>query len=187
MDGKRRYLYQADWQEWQRIKWPTETKYPLPTAEVLGKCWPKTVELFRQRCGRTGEVFPLHAYARNASASADAPADALEEGQGETISKSLISGQSKPMNWGKIHGNHVSGFCDWVCLPDFIFNEFAAKSGQLNAEAWTKDWALSVRRVWEGRPIGDDSLVFWRARWAEFLGTTKTATGGGVDVLAGLR
>jgi uncharacterized protein YdaU (DUF1376 family) len=76
----------------------------------------------------------------------------------------LISGQANPRDWGRIHGNHVSGFCDWVCLPDFVFEEFRAKSP---GPEYVTGWARKVRLEWEGRTIGEDGLKFWRARWSE--------------------
>jgi uncharacterized protein YdaU (DUF1376 family) len=83
----------------------------------------------------------------------------------------LISGQANPRDWGRIHGNHVSGFCDWVCLPDFVFEEFRGKSGQTavadQGRAYVRGWALKVRSEWGNRPIGEDGLKFWRARWSE--------------------
>lgn len=81
----------------------------------------------------------------------------------------LISGESNPRTWGKIHGEHVAGFCDWVCLPEFIFAEFARKSGCTDlvdgGAAYVRGWAATVRERWTG-PVGDN-LKFWRARWDE--------------------
>lgn len=81
----------------------------------------------------------------------------------------LISGEANPRTWGKQHGEHVVGFCDWVCLPEFIFAEFCRKSGQqtqLLAEAYVRGWTLNIRGSFEGKPVGDN-LKFWRARWSE--------------------
>lgn len=78
----------------------------------------------------------------------------------------LISGESNPRTWGKIHGEHVPGFCDWVCLPDFIFDEFCRKSGKDPAKDYVRDWALRVRERYQGAAIGDN-LKFWRERWSE--------------------
>jgi hypothetical protein len=75
----------------------------------------------------------------------------------------LIAGEANPRTWGKLHGEHVTGFCDWVCLPDFIFGEFSRKSA---GSDYVRGWALQVRATWEGRVIGDN-LKFWRLRWAE--------------------
>lgn len=88
----------------------------------------------------------------------------------------LISGEANPRTWGKIHGEHVTGFCDWVCLPEFLFAEFCRKSGKATANTladqdYVKGWAVSVRSKWSG-PVGDN-LKFWRDRWAESHVTAK--------------
>jgi len=105
--------------------------------------------------------------------------------------KPVISGPAKPLNLGKVHGNHVTGFCDWTCLPDFIFEELARKvPGDPDlARQQVMAWALDVRARWmeEERIVGDDSLAFWRHRWQETHGSSKPSAGGAVDVLAGLR
>lgn len=78
--------------------------------------------------------------------------------------KPLISGQSNPRDWGRIHGAHTAGFCDWICLPDFVFEEFRSKSP---GSEYVHIWAKKVRSEWEGQTIGEDGLRFWRARWSE--------------------
>lgn len=75
----------------------------------------------------------------------------------------LVSGEANPRTWGKIHGEHVAGFCDWVCLPEFLFAEFSRKS---TGDAYVKLWASKVRVDWAGKTIGDN-LKFWRDRWNE--------------------
>lgn len=62
------------------------------------------------------------------------------------------------------HKNHLFGFCDWVCLPAFLLNEFIRHGGK--DEGTVNAWAQGIRREWEGRRIGDN-LEFWRARWDE--------------------
>ena len=83
----------------------------------------------------------------------------------------LISGQANPRDWGRIHGNHETGFCDWVCLPDFLFEEFRLKSGHTKdvdtGRPYVSAWAAGIRAKFHGQTIGEDGLKFWRARWAE--------------------
>lgn len=83
--------------------------------------------------------------------------------EGNGALRSLISGESSPKGWGKIHGDHVAGFCDWVCLPEFVFNEFVRKSSGAD---YVRQWAAGVRAKHEGQTVGDN-LKFWRNRWAE--------------------
>jgi len=75
----------------------------------------------------------------------------------------LISGEANPRTWGKIHGDHVTGFCDWVCLPEFVFAEFVRKSSGAD---YVRQWATGVRAKHEGQTVGDN-LKFWRVRWSE--------------------
>ena len=80
-----------------------------------------------------------------------------------TPPRPLISGEANPRTWGKIHGDHVTGFCDWVCLPEFVFGEFVRKSPGAD---YVRQWAAGVRAAHEGQVIGDN-LKFWRVRWSE--------------------
>lgn len=99
----------------------------------------------------------------NSSFSSSSSSSESPKEQGFDAPRPLISGESNPKTWGKIHGDHVPGFCDWVCLPEFIFAEFARKSA--GAE-YVRQWARNVRDAWQDRDIGDN-LKFWRARWSE--------------------
>lgn len=83
----------------------------------------------------------------------------------------IISGAASPLGWAKVHSSHVPDFCDWVCLPDFIFEEFRGKSGQTQlpdgGAAYVMGWARTVHERWGRQSIGEDNLKFWRERWAE--------------------
>lgn len=99
-------------------------------------------------------------------AEADTDADTDTKAKAATTAlplRPLISGEANPKTWGKIHGDHVTGFCDWVCLPEFVFGEFVRKS--LGAD-YVQQWAAGVRAAHEGQVIGDN-LKFWRSRWSE--------------------
>jgi hypothetical protein len=63
------------------------------------------------------------------------------------------------------HRGHLHGFCGWVCLPEFLFNEFVERcpGGIGVVDAWTKQ----VRREWKDREVVDGNLEFWRKRWSE--------------------
>lgn len=73
-DGSRRYLYQSDWQDYQRIKHPSRSSLPPIPAELLEKCSEKTRELFLQHSSKSREGFCLHARGRDATATATANA-----------------------------------------------------------------------------------------------------------------
>jgi hypothetical protein len=84
----------------------------------------------------------------------------------------LVSGEANPRTWGKIHGDHVTGFCDWVCLPEFVFAEFVRKSAGAD---YVRQWATGIRAKFKGQTVGDN-LKFWRVRWSEAHPETVTIT-----------
>jgi hypothetical protein len=209
-DGGDRYVYQWDWQDYQRILHPSRTSRPrIPTAHLeqcsaatilfmlehhedlvtgwfpefaftflkqFPKLSQKVLEKFTDLSEEIAELFLPHAGARNAPATAIASASDLREESRETFPPPrrghglLVS----PLEWDRLHGKHVTALCDWVCLPRFLALEFAQKSGSVGDVGPVTTWALGVRAEWESRgPIGDDSLVFWRARWAATHGTTR--------------
>lgn len=43
----RRFIFQHDWQDWQRVRHPRETVNPQPPPEQIGKCSEAQQELFR--------------------------------------------------------------------------------------------------------------------------------------------
>jgi len=95
-----------------------------------------------------------------------------------------------PLDFYRQHGQHLNGFCDWVCLPLQLVAEFAAKSGQPadTAEAFVEGWAVRVRGEWAGKSIGDDCWRFWRSRWLQQMGSTRVVpTNGHADPVTPIR
>lgn len=71
--------------------------------------------------------------------------------------------------WRSAIGKHI---------PHFLHGEFAdslTNAGDLNADASLRAWYASTEDQWRGRKSGDDPLKFWRARFAEWQGTTSKA------------
>jgi hypothetical protein len=54
----RRYVYQWDWQDFQRVRFPRPTINPCPPADLLLQCSSATQELFRMRHGVRSEDAP---------------------------------------------------------------------------------------------------------------------------------
>lgn len=100
---------------------------------------------------------------RLAFASSSSP-EPLKNNGSDAPPRPIISGEANPRTWGKLHGEHVVGFCDWVCLPEFLFNEFTRKSG---GSVYVMGWAKQVRAEWANKAAIGDNLKFWRARWSE--------------------
>jgi hypothetical protein len=99
-----------------------------------------------------------------------------------------------PLEYDRRHGKHVSGFCDFVCLPESVFDDYlrrviAAGSDEGSARASVLTWAKSVKQAWQGsgRIAGSDIFKFWNHEWEATHGSNKPMATGGVDVLAGLR
>ncbi len=84
-DGTEAYLYQPDWQEWQRIKYPSDTSYPPVPATLLARCQEKTVAHFVERHPQRLTVYrdPI-ALLTTANANASAHASDPDGGVGET-------------------------------------------------------------------------------------------------------
>lgn len=75
----------------------------------------------------------------------------------------------------RTHSGHVPGFCDWICFPKRLQQQYAACSGhdvstperRAEVEASVARWAAQVRLDWRGRPISESLWAFWNARWRE--------------------
>lgn len=78
-----------------------------------------------------------------------------------------------PLSGRSHHRSHAH--CGRVCVPAFLHDEFRrALPGDADAnDRPVRDWYLTVEDAWAQKAIGDDALVFWRARFAEWQGTTK--------------
>lgn len=114
-------------------------------------------------------------------AEAEAEAEAESSSSKKTDGAGAPDGRRKGER-RKTHAGHVPGFCDWVCFPKRLQQQFAAQSGEdvrtpeLRAEVEdrVRAWALDVRTSWEGKPIGDSMWNFWSGRWREFIGSSTT-------------
>jgi uncharacterized protein YdaU (DUF1376 family) len=59
-------------------------------------------------------------------------------------------------------------------VPGGLHAEFVMRLGGDESEARAKllAWYPTVAAAWDGKPIGDDDFVFWKARFREWVGTT---------------
>lgn len=72
-----------------------------------------------------------------------------------------------PLQWSRGHGGHLPGFCDWLCLPADLAEQFAGRSGgDLGA---VSEWAAGVRQRWQAEHMVPSGRMydFWNDRWAE--------------------
>lgn len=78
-----------------------------------------------------------------------------------------------PLHWDRKHGGHLPGFCDWMCFPSDLAEQFGGRSG------WdlgrVTGWAEAVRRNWQAsqRVPSGRMYDFWNDRWTEQHPTTK--------------
>lgn len=114
----------------------------------------------------------------------------LDQGAGNHGAPLIVS----PAEFHRRHGKHVLEFCDFVCFPQTVFDDFvkrviAAGSDEGTARASVMTWAKAVRQAWSssGRIAGSDIFKFWNHEWEATHGSNKPNGGGAVDVLAGLR
>lgn len=78
----------------------------------------------------------------------------------------------------RLHGQHA--WCSWpkrdgLCVPAFLHREFVGKLGAETADACLKIWYPDVVAQFEGQPVGDDGLRFWRNQFAAWVGTVTVA------------
>lgn len=73
------------------------------------------------------------------------------------------------------HGQHE--WCaherDGLCIPRFLHLEFVGKSGKSAEDV--RAWYSTVLTRYEGKPIGEDALVFWRNEFAQWVGVATVA------------
>lgn len=81
------YLYQWDWQDWQRIKYPSRTIYPAIPGELLEKCSTKTIALFVEFHPKLSPTFTPRARPRNANAKATADVGSWWEAWREVVER----------------------------------------------------------------------------------------------------
>ena len=67
---------------------------------------------------------------------------------------------------------------EWrACVPEALHAEFRRKLGgsEQEADERLRAWYRAVSDDWPDLPIGESDWVFWRARFAEWVGVTATA------------
>jgi hypothetical protein len=124
-------------------------------------------------------------YPSDKNGGTDVPADDKKAGDGNAgdVKADDEKADDPPPKKRATHRGHVAGFCDWLCLPTKLRDQFVQTAGEdistpearAAVEARVLAWAQWVREKWHGREIGDTIWAFWAARWRERVGST-TAT-----------
>ena len=166
------YLCQLDWQDYQHIGYPRVTDRPKPSETILQRCSEKTRQLFGKHPGGLGKT--------SANVS-------------ETLDENLPSSRARETAKAKANGLRLTAeapiaargrkdvaYAGRPNVPALLHAELRSKLSGPDDESdrRLRDWYCETSDVWEGRDIGDDDWTFWRARFQEWIGTTrKTNTG----------
>lgn len=130
-----------------------------------------------------------------------APAPPPPEGRAARLAdRATTLGLVSPGAWDRQHAAHAlrGELCGWVCLPQTLHDEFAARltgAGMTlaDAAAAVHAWAVTVRDGYQsrGEVVGEGSIfTFWRHEWQRTHGSNKPAAPTSLafaDPLAGVR
>jgi hypothetical protein len=173
------YLFQHDWQKWQKVEYPRATNEPQPPPESLALCDEATAELFGKHPGgktqklskRSPNVSqmvpesPPNDLEKSATTRAGAPAERLTA----KANANGLGERRAPLIDQREHRNHAQ--CGRVCLHASLFGEFVRRRNHDQADREIRDWALGVETDWS---IGThqhhepgEPFAFWRARYDE--------------------
>lgn len=175
----RPYIYQPDWQRWQKVEYPRATINPCLTGDALAACDEATRDLFAKHPGGQRKVTRIKDAPNDSVCAskihsenipptrAGAPAKrptANANGQRLTADgerkQSLISKRRLDAAW---EGPRV--YVPQRCHRDFV----ALRNG---AEAELFAWYAETSEAWTDGPFkaaetGPDMFAFWKARYAE--------------------
>jgi len=180
-----RYVWQADWQDWQGIRHPRNSVRPVPSD--LSSATVKTRELFGKRAetspedsGNVSETFQPLAGAGGRETLTQTQTQTLTPTQPARASSSMgspatiINGRSQ-----RQHGTH--GRCyeaRSLCMTWWVWEELL---GRLGGDDGTrkdrlKAWADAKVSALGSDPVGDKPDDFWRKAFARDYGVEPPVT-----------
>lgn len=91
-----------------------------------------------------------------------------------------------PAAWDRVHGSHVTGFCDWFCLPADVFGQLATRLG---GETEALAFARSVRADLVARKVPPTGRpwAFWEGQLEARVGSSQPARSATPGALDGVR
>lgn len=166
-EGPTHYLYQADWQDWQRIRYPSTTSYPPVPAELFSRLSAKTRAMFDERAReRLRESGNRDDDLSTADAHANAHADASGSGESLRGGPLIVS----PLRYDKARKS-FSFYGSRLRVPHVLHDELRTKLGGDNPHERLCAWYLEINEEAETQrlPI-PDVFEFLRPRfktWAQ--------------------
>jgi hypothetical protein len=200
----RTYCYQHDWQDWQKVRYPSKTIHPCPPADALAECSRDTQWLFSFYPGG-GDKLPSWKAPKEWEHSRKIPGKFLEEPREDSrddsashaqplaVSQSLTpfavrrSPAPPPAQRHGLQTLHRGGhqrhaWCsERICVPDFQHEKFVGAVGGTSADLQLKAfYDQTVAGIPDSQPIESDPLKFWpplvTARWPPQSASVGTRT-----------
>lgn len=144
----RRYLYQPDWQSWQKVEYPRATTEPAPPPDAIAGCDEPTRELFGKHPGGSGRKrrerspnVPQTIPEESPTTRAGAPAKRLTataNGYGE---RQTADGDSPPIDaWTRelVDRYPSQGRCGWNLVERPLFGVLMEDPAVNPWEAWER-------------------------------------------------
>jgi hypothetical protein len=148
---RRRYVYQHDWQSWQKVAYPRQTNNPKPPADALELCDEPTQRLFAMHPGGAGrkrgagsENVPETVQERSPLTRGHAPAKRLTANGERLVANGSEGDAGEPPRldfWARelVNLYDSRGRCGWnlVERPLFEAIEHLCAGGMVADEAWS--------------------------------------------------
>lgn len=176
------YLHIPTFTKHQRIsgdEQKAETALPLPTEAD-----PHTDDAGTKQARSREEAGPKQGRSTSAPGVLSTEYGVLttEHGARSTDTRARATGTASVVHpdWGSLPTKRRKAHCAWesalgVDVPAVLHEEFLAKlasGGDTQADATLHAWYRDTEAAYAGQTIGDDSFVFWRARFKEWRGST---------------
>lgn len=178
------YLFQRDWQTWQKVGYPRQTNHPAPSTESIQKCDEATRKLFLMHPGgnsrkfkKDSENFPETFQEDSAPTRAGAGAKRLTangqrlEANGERPTaggerRTRPAGVSAGTN-PRDHLRHAWCGATWrVCVPETLHGDLMRKLGGEDVAARiTAFYAEVEANLDPAEPVPSDVFKFWKAHF----------------------
>ena len=121
------YVYQHDWQTWQKVSYPRTTTQPCPPLEALSDCDAATQELFRLHPGGAGKrrtERPVNTYGPFQEHSENVPEIVPED---SPLTRASAPAKRLTANGTRLTANGSEGGPGETVLPlDVAFQQFVA-------------------------------------------------------------